>query len=55
MRKDLGLAADAAKDAGVPLPTGGVAFNLYSLMCQVDMGGKDFSSVYKLLSQDEDA
>jgi 3-hydroxyisobutyrate dehydrogenase len=49
MAKDIGLALDAAKSAGVPLPTGATAFNIYQIMLSQGMGGKDFSAVYAFL------
>src|SRR6056297_2993271 len=49
MQKDLGIAGDAAKVVGVPLPLGAAAQQLYTLMQVNDLGNKDFSSVYRFL------
>jgi 3-hydroxyisobutyrate dehydrogenase len=49
MTKDLGLALDAAKSVGAPLPTGSAAFATYQIMLNQGMGTKDFSSVYAFL------
>jgi 3-hydroxyisobutyrate dehydrogenase len=50
MLKDLGLALDAAKSVGAPLPTGSAAAATYTLMAAHGWGGKDFSSVYAFLA-----
>ena len=47
MLKDLGLAMDAARSVGAPLPTGSAAAAVYTLMTQHGAGGKDFSAVYE--------
>lgn len=49
MSKDLGLALDAARAAGAPLPTGSAAAALYALVLAHGKGDKDFSVVYELL------
>lgn len=49
MRKDIGLAADAAKNVGAPVALGTQAHELYRLMEQHGFGKKDFSSIYKFL------
>lgn len=49
MQKDLGIAGDAAKVVGVPLPLGAAAHQVYALMQVAGLGGKDFSSVYRFL------
>lgn len=49
IRKDLGLAADAAKSVGAPVAFGTQAHELYRLMEQHGFGKKDFSSIYKFL------
>jgi 3-hydroxyisobutyrate dehydrogenase len=50
MAKDLGLAADAARAAGAPLPTASAALATYALMCAQDgWATKDFSSIYAFL------
>jgi 3-hydroxyisobutyrate dehydrogenase len=50
IHKDLGLALDAAKSVGAPLPSGSVVHSLYGIMSSIDAGDKDFSAVYELLS-----
>jgi 3-hydroxyisobutyrate dehydrogenase len=51
MLKDLGLAADAAKQAGQPVPMGAMAQQLYQLWSSHGAGGQDFSSIINLLKQ----
>jgi 3-hydroxyisobutyrate dehydrogenase len=51
MRKDMGLALGAAKAVGAPLPTGQTAFEAYDSVCTAGEGGRDFSYVYKMLSE----
>ena len=53
MKKDLGLAVDAAKAVGAPLALGSVTHSLYTLMTNNGYANKDFSSVYQLLSGGE--
>jgi len=50
MLKDLGLAAEAAMGAKVPIPLGELARNLYALNSQAGNGSLDFSSVVKLFA-----
>eukprot|EP00928_Gymnodinium_smaydae_P037977 TRINITY_DN26299_c0_g1_i1.p1 TRINITY_DN26299_c0_g1~~TRINITY_DN26299_c0_g1_i1.p1 ORF type:complete len:319 (-),score=88.81 TRINITY_DN26299_c0_g1_i1:38-994(-) len=53
MVKDLGLAA-AAANASAPrlgLPMGSLALQLYTLMSAHGSGGKDFSALYKFISE----
>lgn len=50
MLKDLGLAAEAAMQAGATIPLGELARNLYALNKQAGRGGLDFSSVVQLLA-----
>lgn len=50
MLKDLGLATDAARKAGVPLPLGASAQQLYQLISAHGLGRKDFSVVFKFLN-----
>lgn len=52
MAKDMALALDAAKAAGVPLATGAAAHAVYALMLAHGMGGRDFSAVYPFLRGD---
>jgi 3-hydroxyisobutyrate dehydrogenase len=49
MAKDLGLALDAAKSVGAPLPTGGTAHAVYQVMLAQNLGDRDFSAVYAFL------
>lgn len=49
MAKDLGLALDAAKTVGAPLPTGGTAHAVYQLMLAQGLADRDFSAVYAFL------
>lgn len=51
MLKDLGLALDAAKDVGAPVPLGSASHALYQTLCQQEgeLSKKDFSVVYKFL------
>lgn len=51
MLKDLGLAAEAASSAGVPLPLGKDAQAIYKLLSVSGYGSKDFSSVYEFLKE----
>ncbi len=52
MKKDIGLALDAAKQARVPLPLGSKTLDVYQQMSTHKFGGKDFSSVYEFLNSD---
>jgi 3-hydroxyisobutyrate dehydrogenase len=49
MLKDLGLAADAARQAKQPVPMGAMAQQLYQLWSSRGAGGQDFSSIINLL------
>lgn len=49
MLKDLGLAAEAAKQARQPVPMGAMAQQLYQLWSSRGAGGQDFSSIINLL------
>jgi 3-hydroxyisobutyrate dehydrogenase len=49
MLKDLGLAADAARQAKQAVPMGAVAQQLYQLWSSRGAGGQDFSSIINLL------
>jgi len=51
MAKDLSLAVIAANSIKEPLPLGGVALQTYNLISSKGFGKKDFSSIYKYLSQ----
>ena len=50
MLKDLGLAVDAAKAAGAPIPLGTQATSLYSTLCNTGYAQRDFSVVFEYLS-----
>jgi len=50
MKKDLGLAVDAAAQVKAPIPMGSTAAQLYTILSNNNYGSKDFSSVYKFLS-----
>ena len=49
MKKDLGLAMEAGVVARQSLPMGSLAHQLYTLHSSNGQGGKDFSSIYKML------
>jgi hypothetical protein len=49
MKKDIGLALDAAAQAQVPLPLGAKTLALYQQLSTSGFGGKDFSSIYEFL------
>lgn len=51
MQKDLGLAMQAAQDAGASTPLGKHASDIYNQMNELDHGDKDFSAVINLLSK----
>lgn len=51
MQKDLGLAMQAAQDAGASTPLGKHATDIYNQMNELDYGDKDFSAVINLLSK----
>ncbi|CAG2087007.1 3-hydroxyisobutyrate dehydrogenase [Xanthomonas euroxanthea] len=51
MLKDLGLVAESAVQAGVSIPLGELARNLYAMNSQAGNGGLDFSSVIKLVAK----
>jgi 3-hydroxyisobutyrate dehydrogenase len=53
MCKDLGLAIDAANHSGATTSLGALAWSLYRLWSQGEGSGLDFSSIYKMLSDDE--
>ncbi|CAI9735651.1 3-hydroxyisobutyrate dehydrogenase, mitochondrial-like [Octopus vulgaris] len=53
MLKDLGLAQNAAGATQSPTPLGGMALNLYRIMCNNGFSEMDFSSVYKFLQKRE--
>eukprot|EP00605_Chrysophyceae_sp_TOSAG23-4_P001775 GSChrysophyteH1.ASY1.ANO1.1964.1 assembled CDS len=49
MEKDLTLAMNAAAEVKARLPLGAGAHQLYGLLCENDMGTRDFGVVYKYL------
>lgn len=51
MLKDLGLATDAAKQAGQPVLLGGLAQQLYQMWSAAGAGARDFSSIINLLKK----
>lgn len=51
MLKDLGLAIDAARSVGAPLPTGAAAANTYTIMVNQGYAKKDFSAAFEFLGQ----
>jgi 3-hydroxyisobutyrate dehydrogenase len=51
MLKDLGLAADAAKQARQPMAMGALAQQLFQLWSAQGAGGQDFSSIINLLQK----
>ncbi|MBP7132538.1 MAG: 3-hydroxyisobutyrate dehydrogenase [Aquabacterium sp.] len=51
MLKDLGLAAEAARQSHQPLPMGALAQQLYQVWSQQGKGQLDFSSIIQLLSR----
>ncbi|MCC4618221.1 3-hydroxyisobutyrate dehydrogenase [Xanthomonas campestris pv. asclepiadis] len=51
MLKDLGLVAESAVQAGVSIPLGELARNLYAMNRQAGNGALDFSSVIKLVAK----
>ncbi|KHL56529.1 3-hydroxyisobutyrate dehydrogenase [Xanthomonas cannabis] len=51
MLKDLGLVAESAVRAGVSIPLGELARNLYAMNSQAGNGALDFSSVVKLVAK----
>jgi len=51
MLKDLGLAAEAARQSYQPLPMGALAQQLYQVWSQQGKGQLDFSSIIQLLSR----
>ena len=52
MQKDLGLVMDAGKTMGAPLPMGGAAHQMYSLMSAHGAGHKDFGALFEFLTGD---
>jgi 3-hydroxyisobutyrate dehydrogenase len=49
MEKDLTLAMNAASQVKARLPLGGSAHQLYGLLCENELGDRDFGVVYKYL------
>ncbi|OQR77848.1 3-hydroxyisobutyrate dehydrogenase [Tropilaelaps mercedesae] len=54
MLKDLSLAQDAATQTQAPTPLGGLALQLYRIICAQGHGRKDFGYVFKFLSKTGD-
>ncbi|ODM92026.1 3-hydroxyisobutyrate dehydrogenase, mitochondrial [Orchesella cincta] len=53
MAKDLGLAQTAASGSGSSIPLGGLAYQIYQMMCSKGFSGKDFSAVFQFLQEKE--
>jgi 3-hydroxyisobutyrate dehydrogenase len=51
MLKDMKLAQQAAQAAGAATPLGAEAAQLYQMLANSGLGGKDFSVIFKLLHQ----
>ena len=51
MKKDLGLAMEAANQSQSMTPMGALAQNLYQILSAQGQGNKDFSSIFQLLGQ----
>lgn len=51
--QDLGLAMTAANTTGAPVPLGGLAGQFYKVLCMSGYAKKDFSSVYKFISEEK--
>jgi 3-hydroxyisobutyrate dehydrogenase len=49
MNKDVGLALDAARSVGAPVPLGSASSAVYETLCANGLGKKDFSVVYRFL------
>ncbi|XP_020328021.2 3-hydroxyisobutyrate dehydrogenase b [Oncorhynchus tshawytscha] len=54
MAKDLGLAQTTATNTKTPVPLGSLAHQIYRMMCARGYSGKDFSSVFQFLREDEE-
>lgn len=50
MRKDLGLALDAAKSCETSVPLTASAHQIYNMVCNAGRGSKDFGYVLKFLN-----
>lgn len=50
MLKDLSLAQGAATRTEAPTPLGGLALQLYRMLCSQGHGGKDFGYIFQLIS-----
>ncbi|XP_074051651.1 3-hydroxyisobutyrate dehydrogenase, mitochondrial isoform X2 [Macrotis lagotis] len=53
MAKDLGLAQDSATNTKSPVFLGGLAHQIYRMMCAKGYARKDFSSVFQFLREEE--
>ena len=53
MRKDLGLALDAAKGVDANTPLGASVSQLYDMIAQRDFGNKDFGFIYQFIKGSE--
>lgn len=50
MKKDLSLAMEAALSTKAAIPSGSLAYELYTLHSQSGKGGLDFSSIYEMIA-----
>merc|ERR1719244_1758846 len=53
MANDLGLAQNTATNTKTPVPLGSLAHQMYRMMCARGYAGKDFSSVFQFLREEE--
>eukprot|EP00914_Ancora_sagittata_P000098 GHVO01000503.1.p1 GENE.GHVO01000503.1~~GHVO01000503.1.p1 ORF type:complete len:219 (+),score=26.27 GHVO01000503.1:97-657(+) len=53
MAKDLGLAQNAATNTLSPTPMGSLAHQIYRIMSNTELKGKDFASVFKFLQDQQ--
>lgn len=51
--QDLGLAQNTATNTKTPVPLGSLAHQIYRMMCARGYAGKDFSSVFQFLREEE--
>lgn len=49
MQKDLGIAGDAGRAVGAPLPMAALAQQIYALLASHGQGRRDFSAVYEFV------
>lgn len=51
MCKDLGLAQTAASSTGTPTPMGGLAYQIYQMVCSKGFSSKDFSYIFQFIQE----